>query len=36
MIKNKKNLSLHGLCFYMTMFQLRADDICLDIFQSCS
>ena len=37
MIKNeKKNLSLHGLRFNMTVFQLRADDICLDIFQSCS
>lgn len=32
----KKNLSLHGLRFNMTVFQLRADDICLDIFQSCS
>ena len=37
MIKNEKqNLSLHGLRFNMTVFQLRADDICLDIFQSCS
>lgn len=31
----KKILSLHGLRFNMTVFQLRADDICLDIFQSC-
>ena len=36
MIKNFKKISvcMYGLRFNMTVFQLRADDICLDIFKS--